>query len=310
MKKKVLIAAFVAPLLLASCLGDPKDTTSTTIYPIYNMVVPTDGQKEITVSEGKYSLSFNITKQTVEMSADNLKIGDRTGSFLTPTVSYRADAFTTSFVADGGTFGNDASMPVNDINCTVYSAYYIVPTSVVIPDVIFPRNTFELPIMSYKVGDEYNVYTFYPYPVYGGTTVTTDDSGDKYEEKKMKYYFSMDTEKGKADLVIYDAKFSDKMPMSLKALVLKGLDLKFTRQGYEISGENIIPSRVEGNIATPMETFVFEKFLLTSTPGDITSGSAVYNVVNNMNPKDPKKYVGNFSGRYVYTHQDEQNGGN
>ena len=97
MKKRFLIAALMAPALLTSCLGDPKDTTTKTILPIYNHVTPTDGSSETTVGKGEYTFNQNVTQGTLEMLASSLKLGEQTGSFTTPTEKYaEASPFSTT----------------------------------------------------------------------------------------------------------------------------------------------------------------------------------------------------------------------
>ena len=304
MKKRFLIAALVAPALLTSCLGDPKDTTTTTILPIYNHVTPTDGSSETTVGEGEYKFNQNVTQGTLEMLASFLKLGEQTGSFTTPTVNYGfGPAYELMFkIPAAGNFNRDSTMAVTDLECVIHSVYNRVDNKVASTfpaDVEIPKQYYALlPIMTYKVGAEYNVKTFYAYPFFKGTTVTTDDVNMKFENKKMGYYVSMDVAKRKADVVIVDAKFSNKAP-DLAALFLKDLDIKFTPSGYQVTGSGITPTMMQGSQEVPVASFVFDTFQLTTTSSDMTQAVAIYDVLNKMGETE-KRYKGEFSGKYTY----------
>ena len=304
MKKRFLIAALVAPALLTSCLGDPKDTTTKTILPIYNHVTPTDGSSETTVGKGEYTFNQNVTQGTLEMLASSLKLGEQTGSFTTPTEKYGVGS-TYEIVfksATAGLFNNDEAMPVTNLQCAIYSVYNYLDNrlaSTLPKDLAVPSQYYALPIMSYKVGSEYNVKTFYAYPYFKGTTVTTDDTNKKFENKKMGYFISMDVAKKKANVVLTDAKFSEKMPMELAALILRDLDIKFTPAGYQVTGSGIIPAMMQGSQEVPVASFVFDTFQLTTTSSDMTQAVAIYDVLNKMGETE-KRYKGEFSGKYTY----------
>lgn len=304
MKKRFFIAALAAPVIMSSCLGDPADSTSKATLPIYNHVTRTGADGETKVEKGEYTFNQNITKATIDMTASLLRLGEQTGSFITPTQSYSAGkGYELIFKCqEAGNFNNDASMPVTGLDCAIYNLYNTVPETVssTFPkDVAVPQQYMSLPIMRYSVGQDYKVRTFFQYPLYTGTTVTTDDVNVRYESKKMGYYISMDIPKRKATVVILNAKFSDKMGKELTALFLRNLDIKFTPSGYEVSGAGITPSIMMGTKETPVPTFEISSFQLTTVSEDMTTATAVYDVVNRMGETE-KRYKGQFSGKYTY----------
>ena len=196
MKKRFLIAALVAPALLTSCLGDPKDTTTKTILPIYNHVTPTDGSSETTVGKGEYTFNQNVTQGTLEMLASSLKLGEQTGSFTTPTEKYGVGS-TYEIVfksAAAGLFNNDAAMPVTNLQCAIYNVYNYLDdrlASTLPKDLAVPTQYYALPIMSERI-------KLYFGEAYGLRITSEPDEGTKIQIRlpAVPYQEIMDQEKG------------------------------------------------------------------------------------------------------------------
>ena len=91
-----------------------------------------------------------------------------------------------------------------------------------------------------------------------------------------------------ADIVIYDAQFAEEMPMKL-TMMLKGLNIEFTREGYVIKGENIVP--LVGNDAIEYPQFAFNEFVFECNDEFLINANVKFTVAG--------QYRAEFSGKYL-----------
>ena len=297
MKKTLLLAMLGVSAALTSCNPGEADTTSTGSLAAYNLVSNLDnGDTYVTVNS--YQFAFNWTKGFGSVSTENLIINN-TNWKLTTTDT---DLYTYGgmwLMMPQGTFQGNSTLPLKNDSFVIAPVVYYGGTGVYFNDTYVPGYpdkpvVAEVLVAKYNIGDEYLVRTFFPDMCFYGETVSSYPSagGEKtFTNKEISYRLILDIEKNKADMIVYNAKFSDSEREPVKTAILaQGLDLEFNENGYTITGENIVPSTVEGNQTTPNESFVFNSINI-ETVSESLSTVNIKCVVAGI-------YKGDFTGSY------------
>lgn len=289
------LAAIAAVFPFASCNTENVDNVTTVTYGTSNLIVPLDGSQPF-ASSNVYSFMFDLTNNKVSCYTSNLLIDNRTYSFVTDTVACKNEAINygqlITIKGAKGYFNNDVTLPIHDYEMYITSLYNYLNVNA--PGVT--GNTYAAPALvgHYRIGDKYSVRTFSDDSYYMGTTTTSfpgqDGSLVAYENKDMTYRVVIDVDKDKADVVIYNAKFAQAAP-ELAGIILFGLDVKWTGNGYSIEGENVVPQVIEGSGSTPNDKYTFNKFYFRTTNDNLTQASIEYTVAN--------VFKGAFSGNYL-----------
>ena len=94
---------------------------------------------------------------------------------------------------------------------------------------------------------------------YKGTMVVDQNDGTFYTQNDVEV--DCELRDGKINFVMYKVKFANGMPIKLD-MVVEGVDYTETEDGYELSGDGIIPFAMGGP---------FEKFTITNLTGTVTS---------------------------------------
>ncbi len=307
MKKIILGIAALSLLTLNSC--DGTTATSTMNYPVitYNLVVSNNTDADPIVNSPRYTFNYDLVAQTVNIGGELTLSTSGTTTFTSGNIGYTAGLYQLTEEAsedvlissgeiislkadEAGT--TNTSLAVTDFNCMLTPFAYIPPAITGIQSVTCPYG-YEYAVMSYNLGDQYSVRTFWTDVTFKGSTTTRypyQGENKTYTNKDVLYRIIMDTENKKATAVIYNVKLAEEMPDNISNIMLKDLDLKFDNSGYTISGENVVPEQYEAGVATPNTKFIFNNFTLRSD-GDLTSSSISYTVAD--------VYVGNFNGSYI-----------
>lgn len=303
MKKTVIAAALItAPFLLSSCsnLDEPGGGQTQEVKiacSVINHLTPFDSSKEIVMTKGDYNVLLNAPKRTASVSTSNLKFGNSDHTFGTKDMAMTATGYTVGYsygeiYAFRGTDGNMASSgnaEITDLSAKVTPFGYF--SKVYVPG--YPQYS-AMPlrlVMSYRYDSEYTVRTIPADSFYSGKTTSTypvqGGAVESYETETPLYRLVLNTEKMTADVIIYDAQFAPQMP-KMTAMVVKGLTLTATRDGFTAKGESIIPETVEGGMVTPFPSFPFNTIEVRSTGGDLTQATIDYSVGG--------RFTGKFTG--------------
>lgn len=301
MKTSKLMCAFAAAAMLTagtSCEKNDPESTYTISYPVYNLYTPLSSDQASHVSAATYQLQYDFINATIEIGATGLTWNNATYSFNTD-----ATRFTDGYYDDGGEvveFKNAkatvAGMTVDMSGMLTNRKYYTKQT---VPDITGGVvNYSEIPVIafSYNIGDLYSVRTFNPEAYMGGTTQTVYEMKGEtktYTNDKMLYRTIIDTQKMTADMVIYNARFAEEMPIALLAVVVKNLKVEWIPNGYRISGTDVTPLYLEANQLQPIPAYTFNSVSLSTVGDRLTDFVIDYEVAG--------KYKGHFNGSVILT---------
>lgn len=308
MKTKLFSTLLMAcGLLFSSCNLEP-DSESNYYpgeFPTCNFIKPASG--DAYAAYGNYVLTYYYYDNRLTVGTSNLLLGDSYSSFTTGYIGYKEANFSNGVSVLSFSDGSAAKLNINDL-----SGYTTTNFRMPEKDPLYKYVPVVPLVMQYNVGTEYQVKTFLPDAVYfGTTTITTVSSGANFTNPDFLYRVIFNKDLKKADVVFYNAKFAERMPITV-SFALKDLDVKFLDNGYEISipaDEERIPLYYAGNDTEPFPSYTFTALKLTNTSPDLTSAAITYNINNMMQGgKDEpwqlkEKYMGIFNGVYASNNQ-------
>lgn len=296
MKKTVLFALAVSVIAGMSSCNSEKNTVQTMTYniPTYNLITSVDGTAAPSVAQSVYKINFDLIAATASVATE-INVGSTPISFVTDPIKYTGGMYEwqnayheiikISTIKDNNIY---------DLNCLISSMAYFPAALTGLPAITYPSGSKYL-IMSYNVGSNTLVRTFWPDATFSGNTTTTysDRTGTpkQFTSKEILYRVVMNITDKKATVILYDAKFAEEMPKALDAIILKDLPLTFTNSGYRIDATNVIPEQWEGGTTTPNTTYVFDSFSL-NVGGDLTTTIIEYSVMHNA-------FHGYFEGKCI-----------
>lgn len=297
MKTKQIILCFAAVAccgLLASCTSDNEPTTSTLTYQVTNYIVPADTQKDVELSNSTYV--FRTEDNQMLVNETGMKIEGTAYNFTTDQKTFKLYSYNQGQIitveGNNANINSNPSLPLRNFNCAITTFVYYTPVAV--PGVVGVNVITPVPVMKYDIGDLYTVRTFSRDAYFCGTTSTfyPDAEGNltNYENKNIIYRMVIDIDKLTADLVMYQAQFAPQAPV-LSAIVLKGLNVKLTRSGFDISGTNIVPEVGEGNSTTPNPKYTFDSVQFHTASEDLSQATIRYTVGG--------RFSGSFTGAYL-----------
>lgn len=292
MKKALLIGTVaLAGLALTSCNDTKTVYSDVKNYPIptYNLFTDVNGQAAPFVNIGTYTYTIKMPENTISAYVSGMTApGGGQITFQTAEVALKADMIEmdNNKMAEAISFKtNDiqGNPNVTDVNCLLTQAAY-APGDVKIEGYsrFLPSETQHFTVMSYKWSN-WLVRTFWPDMTFKGRTTTTiPGQADPFQTGNILYRVIMQRDdtnalNGKADVIMYNALFTDKMPEI--TVVIKDLKLDFTPGGYEITGTDVVPYMVEAGALQEAPTHKFNSISLSVT-GDLTAMMATYTVAN------------------------------
>lgn len=303
-KSKLFLSAAVIPaLLLTGCNLDDPENIDSMDFNVMNHISPLDSSDEAVIEEGQYSFTLDMNKGNLFFRNTGFKTVQMGTSFACKTTPFKLSTITDetlmgslySFSMAGDAQSSNSGLSLSNLSGKI-SSLSISGGGVIVPGYPMVSNTTNQLVMKYTLSDKYVVRTFNGDALYGGQTVTTDDSGVGFTSDKMIYRVKIDPANKKAALIIYECKFSESMPMTLKAIVLENLTLNVTSTGYVITGNNLTPMLPEGEELSPFPGFMFEDVNVTTVDSDLTTIKVDYSV---RNVRAGSKYTGEFEGSYV-----------
>lgn len=215
---------------LASCNdSDAKNESSITfLADAFNLYSPLSGTGDCYAAFGTYSLKLEFPAQVVTMSATNMSTpnGGKTNFVLKP-VQFQATGVEVDdnyreifkFSAIDATESGDV---VRGLTASLTQGFYQPQTIEGLDYKVLMPNAYAFPyyfVTEYQLNNHWRVRTFWPDETFRGTTAVGTGSSAKYLNDKMEYRVVIETDKngalGKtADVIIYNAQFSEKMPAS------------------------------------------------------------------------------------------------
>lgn len=308
MKTKALFLGIIGlGMAMSSCnLDNDNDSNYMTgTYDCCNLVIPADGGNA-SASAGSYNMAFYYMSGTMTAATSNLNLGFGTFGFTTnemdsETRYYDVNGKTLDVTSFSGGMANSNGISVQNLKGYLTSIVNLLNTN----DPVNPAYKFigRVPVvMSYTVNYDYTVKTFMPDAIYSGTThiATAGSTEEPYTNPDIRYRVIFDTDFKKADIIFYDAKFSPMMPRSIY-FVLQDLNVEFTKNGYKITGKDLIPDLYEANGLTPAPNYPFTEFEFINTSDDLTTATCNYTV-----QIGPAQYYGDFQGYYCLTGKNQE----
>lgn len=305
MNKKIILLAIAALTILPSCLkNDTPDTYSNSCESV-TLVTPGDGTEAYTTNAATYRYVAYNNEFKASLSVSGLLLGKNVTGFSTDFVDYTLGSTDKNKVEmlsfrPGLTRLDNSTSTVDNIKvCFVkgQQAYLSdennLPHRFVILDRIYP-------LCSFNAGD-YKVNTIIEDTYYRGVTTTTDATtpdAAPFVSEAIPYRVTLDLEKKKAVIRIYDAKFSASPREPVKTLIqIEDLDVSFSGGTYTVSGNDIVPLVPKGqtasdeNILVPMAGFMFNSIKFTAVGSYLSECQLEYKVAG--------RYEGKFSGSYL-----------
>lgn len=300
MNFKKFIPALSAVLLLStgcSLDSDPQDNNAEIQYSVCNLVTAADGSA--VASTGTYSLTYYYTEGYMTVSTGDLVLSNGNNGFTTSTMPYTENIYSSGVVRSfsGGTVDSNNFTVTNLTGFTSQLANVLYPDDPAINP--YPTGFLTPLVMQYTVNNDTQVKTFMRDAIYTGvTTINDQTNGGQLIRENIRYrvYFANDFKK--ADIIMYKANFSDKMPVEVD-FILNDLEVNFAAGGYVISiptGETRIPMQTNGN---PFPAYTFTEFTLTNNSKDLTTCGIIYTIEGANGPLTMATYLGTFNGSYV-----------
>lgn len=312
MKKFFLLGSMAFVMSLSSCTGDGYTERQQTIAGTAITIISSLNDDDVVVSEGSYIYSLKITDTSVSgnVTSPDLVANNTVMNFTTDDQAYKSTGYDAYFENAQGNVGN-TSFQLNHANFQALYLYdevankfgYYYNAANVGKYTYTPGMYPWITLASYNIGNTYKVNTFQKNTFFKGETATsyTDRNGEShlYNTDAIMYRFMLNKEENSsnytADLLIYDAKFSDNPNEKPKdAILAQGLKVEFTSNGITISGEDIIPSMLEGGDFTEVPAFKFNYVKFNTTDLYYTQGVMDYQVAG--------MYNGHFEGAYLVSY--------
>lgn len=325
MKKSLLCFAASCALVLVSCNSDGGSQKQEVPINTCNLVMAADGTGSMSIGTYKFTMEVNSGVQKMWISTNNLMINNSartfTSDFLTPTYSstgYQMILKNVNSAQDAGgvkiSNGTFITSPFEQLPGDLDRMKVFTPTVKTsngisyVPGTIYYPGMYgyltQLIIANYTVdGGAYTVRTFMPDAFFYGDTSITDKSAavgspSSYYDKNTVYRIIIDMEKRKVSLVVYNLKLSSGAG-TIPVLYYPGLDFKYTSNGYEITGTDIVaqcPPNNSGAYPDPEKMQSLPEYTLKSIALRTTN-----NLITNVNiaAEVGEKYRLAFNGCYI-----------
>lgn len=306
MKKFLLLSPLVAMLGLMACESDNDQQIQIRFQvPVINIVSNLQSG-ETSATKGTYLMNLIYTGAdgTGEISSNDLVLNASNMTLTTQESPFGGNSWLGSayFKNVKGTVSGNNSYDIT--NSLFYSTpfYFYTPahagnytyTPIYINTAMGAISQPVL-IANYTLGNDYQVRTFPGDAFFAGKTQTQYDANgntmtNTAEDIVYRVFFESDL--SKANMVIYNARFSGNPNEPLKeAIIIKGLNVEYSTSGITISGSNLIPDVVEGLATTPYPDYIFNDIVFRTTDKNLTLCTISYQVAG--------RYYGSFSGSYI-----------
>ena len=273
------VALLAAVAFLSSCSND-EPTEGYDIFSVDcgNYIVPDNGGGQPYAESASYYFDFKYHNSTVDMVCSRKNASVTKEIFKISNVKYSQKDY-----ADGNirSFSVESEISISDPSSDIVSHIVADVSSIFsfnpVTDVILDRVV--IPSVTFRMGDS-SVSSFSKSPYFGGITVTEYEKNGElktFSNNQLVYSLFLDLETSKASAVYYNARFAQEMPRPI-TVGLSNLDITYEKEGYVVSGENVVPLMKEGGADTPMPVFVFNSFMLKTSGDNLRTAEVVYEV--------------------------------
>lgn len=274
--KKILFSLAVIATLLTSCGTNSKDSYTTVNFGESNLIVDLDNATEpAQVSSAVYSVTLNYSKNSIDMSTNDLVINNQKVAFETDTMAYRAATYVSQngqSYFNIGMFGKKENVgkgaDITNLDAMFTPGVYFV-SDLYVPEVTSVSGVpgYRL-IMGYNLNSRYRVRTFWNMCFYMGKSYV---SGDMiYNTEKTSYRVELNQEKKTARVVVYYPQFTDSDENVPQAIVMEDIPVKFTHDSYYLAAD-APKTRVLGKKDNTIALVDSDKYKATDFRLDITS---------------------------------------
>lgn len=317
MKKFFMFGSLAIMIGLSACSTDGYSEMTQVLGGGAITIISSENSDEVITSEGIYKYDLKITDKdaTGSVTSPDLVAENNVLNFTTDVQAYKNSGFEIYF---GNAQGKAGNFQLNNANfailvpCVYNEEYnqgnnkqygyfvnesnvgkYTYKVNISTPDLIT--------VATYNIGNSLKVNTFQKNTFFVGETQTSYTMAGEthtYSTKNITYRFMLNKEEKDteytADLLIYNAKFSDNEREPVKeAILAQGLNVEFGANGITISGENIIPQMLEAGEYVPVPSFMFNSIKFKTVNSNYTKGQIEYLVAG--------MYQGTFTGEYAST---------
>ncbi|MDE6478770.1 MAG: hypothetical protein K2L45_00760 [Muribaculaceae bacterium] len=286
MKNLILPLAAVA-LILASCDTGTRDSYQTLSYPEYNLIIDNqDASASAQASYLAYEVKHNISRNVVDIKANDLVINNQKYSFETDTMDLRTKTYTVEGVGQGYFlyFNKNGQASLNGSVSNIYGTFvfnYSVMNNLLNP-VYTQDNVGQRLDLSYTLNDRYKVQTFWPMARFVGQTTSVTD-GMSHTTRGSDYVTSIDFEKKTAAVYVYNADLSKDQASSFpKVIRFENIPVVFTHDGFSLEAsapKTTILGKKDNTVAMVDSVgFNATDFSLHLTSADLTEAIISYNL--------------------------------
>lgn len=314
MNKHFLLGGVTIALALSaiSCTKDGYSEMNITRPAAAISLITSLSDGSVVASEGNYAFNIKMTNTETSgtISSPDLIANNTSLNFNTDSQGYKSSGYDYFFENVKGTVGN-STMELNNANFLalyLYDmefenensrnkyGYFYDETKIGEYTYQVNVNYPWITVAKYNIGSSYRVNTFQKNTFFRGTTRTTYPANPQgFVTDDIIYRFILKkAEKSDAytaDMILYNARFAQEMPVSLIAVLVEDLNVDFTPDGIKITGKDIIPKWYTNNEYLPLERYIFRSVDFTTTDEYYASGRLIYHVGDD--------YEGYFEGSYL-----------
>lgn len=313
MNRKLLILGISGMLFaLSSCNvnSDDDENYQTLTYRCCNLVIPSSGDSF--AAADAYALTYYLYSGQLTVSSSALTLGNGTAPFATTMMPYTAQAYSNNLnqifevTKFSGGKANSNGIAVNNLSGFTSQIVNVLSTGdPIIP--AYPFTAVPALVMSYNVNDSYTVKTFQPDAIYTGTTtINTQSDGTMFSNDGVRYRIVFHQDLKKADVIFYDAKFAQNMPVTI-TVILENLDVTYNKTGYVIrNSEPIIPLMYAQGASTPFPGYKFVDFTFMTSNDRLTTANINYTVARMTGDTETDRFMCMFNGYYVREGNNDQ----
>lgn len=283
-KLQILYLAIVA-FVFTSCDMGNKDSYYDMTYGESNLIVNIkDPSQDASVSESSYKFHYNISKNVVDITANDIIINNHKISFETDTMAPVSKSFGEKLAYLGfsrtGNVGKGAT--VTNLKGYLPYQYTVVSANLFSSNYKFEYSYAERLLLNYILNDEYMISTFKAFSTYVGSSYVSEES-NTYSTKNTGYVVDIDFSKNKAKVYVLGMEL-EANPKSTdpKVMLLEDVPVVYTHDGFKLEAsapKTTIPGEVDNKSAfVESDKYKVTDFSISYVYPELVDISVNYNV--------------------------------
>lgn len=278
MMKKLLLPMAIFAMLAASCNPHVNDSTQSQGFPEYNLISDRSNPNELAqATEGSYKVTYNISKNTVDLTASDLIISNQKYSFETDTMGVYSKVLSpkVSYMAFSKASNIGKGAKVTNLSGYIPTCYVPYVADLFADKFEFVYSYSQRLQLEYDLDDQYHITTFWPENCYLGQTYITDDA-TSHSTRNIGYFVQIDFSKKTAKTYVLGMEFGPTANEGEPHVILiEEIPVKFTNSGYVLeaaSPKTTIPGKVDDkNAFVESPDYKVTDFLITLVSADMTN---------------------------------------